>query len=125
MAEEAGGSRRQVYVRCNGRALRTSVDEVLDFFSACGKPLSVLNKYGEPPADGALHEVALVTFKKNKAVDKALALSGAELSGRIVVIGINTRPPRPRNGAQSSVRAFVGNLVSFALLLHIAQIQTL
>ena len=30
--------RRQVYLRCNGRALITTVAEVTDFFSPCGKP---------------------------------------------------------------------------------------
>lgn len=108
MAE--ANTKRQVYVRCNGRALRTTADEIADFFSSCGKPSIIANKHGEE-TQGDLHELVLVTFKKNKAVDKALALSGQQLSGRTVVVGLNTRPPRPRGEAQSSVRVFVGNLV--------------
>ena len=108
--EDTAGTKRQVYIRCHGRALKTTVDEVIEFFSACGKPVSVLNKFGEVPEDGSLHETVLVTFKKNKAVEKAIGQSGATLSGREVVIGLNTRPPKPKGGAQGSVRAFVGNL---------------
>ncbi|KAL1507042.1 hypothetical protein AB1Y20_007904 [Prymnesium parvum] len=109
-ASDESSSKRQVYLRCNGKALRTTVDEVVEFFSSCGKPVSVLNKYGEVPVDGELHELVLVSFKKNKAVEKAIAQSGGQLSGREVVIGLNTRPPKRRSGVLSSVRAFVGNL---------------
>ena len=102
--------RRQVYVRTNGRAMHTTVDELLQFFENVGKPVSVLNKHGLEPADGKVSEVALVTFKKDKAVEKALALSGQALGGREVVIGRNTRAPKPKSHAQGSVRVFVGNL---------------
>jgi hypothetical protein len=102
--------KRQVYLRCNGKALRTTVDEVVEFFAGCGKPTSVLNKYGEEPEGGVLHERVLVTFKKDKAAEKAVALSGQQLSSREIVIGINILPPRPKGGATGSVRAFVGNL---------------
>ena len=54
--EEATASKRQIYIRCNGRALKTTSSEVIEFFSACGKPTSILNKYGEPPGpDGIYH----------------------------------------------------------------------
>ena len=54
--------KRQVYMRCNGRPLRTSVDDVCSFFESCGKPLSILNKWGEVPEDGQLHERVLVVM---------------------------------------------------------------
>lgn len=75
-----------------------------------GKPLAVLNKWGEEPSDGAIYKTALVTFKKNKAVEKALALSGGMLGDRQVIVGLNTRPPPQRKQAVGSCRVFVGNL---------------
>jgi hypothetical protein len=33
-----------VYVRCNGRALRTTVEAITAFFESVGKPVAVLNK---------------------------------------------------------------------------------
>jgi hypothetical protein len=49
--EQAGGDaaaadapKRQVYVRCNGRALRTTVDTIITFFESVGKPVAILNK---------------------------------------------------------------------------------
>lgn len=45
-----------------------------------------------------------------QAFEKALALSGSQLSGRDVVIGQNTKPPKPRGAVQGSARVFVGNL---------------
>ena len=109
-ASSSDAPRRQVYVRANGKALRTTVAALEEFFSSCGKP-TVQNKWGEEPVGGNVHEVALVTFKKNKAVDKAIARSGDTLDGRQLVIGLNTKPPRPRTTeASASCRVFVGNL---------------
>ena len=99
---------KQVYVRSN--KLRTSVDELTAFFAAVGKPTSITNKFGEVPPDGLLREVALVTFRKNKAVQKAIGLSGGTVGGKSVVIGLNTRPPQARGQAAGSVRAYVGGL---------------
>ena len=98
-------------MRCNGKPLRTTAAEIVEFFASCGKPLSILNKFGEATSDtDEIKELALISFKKDKAAEKACALSGQSLSGREVVVGINTRPPRPRGAATSSVRVFVGNL---------------
>ena len=108
--QEEEASRKQVYLRCNGRALRTTVAQVVEFFQTAGKPTSVRNRYGEEPPNGDIYETAIVTFKKNKAVQKALALSGTELEGRAVIVGINNRPPHPRRAAQGSCRVYVGNL---------------
>jgi hypothetical protein len=113
MEEEAGPSNKQVYVQSvtgRSRKFQTTVDAVVAFFAECGKPKSVLNKWGEEPADGRLREVAFVAFKKNKAVEKALALSGNALGGVTVTIGINKEPPKTRGGVKSSARIFVGNL---------------
>ena len=57
---------------------------MLKFFedAAVGKPTSVLNKWGEEPKAGRLYDLALVTFKKHKAVQRAVGLSGAQLSER-------------------------------------------
>ena len=107
------GPRRQIYVRAKyGKPLQTTVADLLKFFedAAVGKPTSVLNKWGEEPKAGRLYDLALVTFKKHKAVQRAVGLSGAQLSEREVAIGINNRPPKPRGQASSSCRVFVGNL---------------
>ena len=56
------------------------------------------------------HLVAWQTFKKDKAVEKALAMTGQMLGGREIVIGINTKPPKAKGGATGSLRVFVGNL---------------
>ena len=67
MADEEGATKRQVYIRCNGKALKTTLPEVLQFFEAVGKPTSVLNKWGEEVEEGAdLRELVLVSFKKTK-----------------------------------------------------------
>ena len=88
---------KQVYVRSN--KLRTFVDEATAFFAgAVGKPTSITNKFGEVPPDGLLREVALVTFRKNKAVQKAIGLSGGTVGGKSVAIGLNTRLPQARAG---------------------------
>eukprot|EP00325_Prymnesiales_sp_UTEX-LB-985_P032178 CAMPEP_0174738586 /NCGR_PEP_ID=MMETSP1094-20130205/70219_1 /TAXON_ID=156173 /ORGANISM="Chrysochromulina brevifilum, Strain UTEX LB 985" /LENGTH=236 /DNA_ID=CAMNT_0015942031 /DNA_START=12 /DNA_END=722 /DNA_ORIENTATION=+ len=109
MADEA--KRRQVYVRCNGRPLQTTAAEIIDFFAEVGKPVEVLNKWGEPrEGSDVIQQVAYATFKKNKAVEKALKLTGSTLSGRQVVVGINTRAPQPKGVATGSARVFVGNL---------------
>ena len=87
---EDDGPRRQIYVRAKqGKPLQTSLDDLLKFFedAAVGKPTSVLNKWGEEPPDGRVYELALVTFKKNKAVQRALGLSGSYLSDREVATG--------------------------------------
>ena len=106
------GPRRQIYIRAAyGKPLLTSVEEVHKLFEDTGKPTSVLNKWGEEPGpDGRLHELVLVTFKKNKALQRAVGMIGATLSEREVKIGINTRPPKARGQAAGSCRAFVGNL---------------
>lgn len=109
-SETSGAAKRQVFVRCNGRALRTTVAALTSFFESCGKPTAILNKWGEEPVGGAIYEVALVTFKKNKACEKAIALSGGDLDGRPLVIGLNTKPPARRGVACGSCRVFVGNL---------------
>ena len=98
-SETSGAAKRQVFVRCNGRALRTTVAALTSFFESCGKPTAILNKWGEEPVGGAIYEVALVTFKKNKACEKAIALSGGDLDGRPLVIGLNTKPPARRGVA--------------------------
>jgi len=126
--DASGATKRQVFVRCNGRALRTTVEAVAAFFETVGKPVSILNKcvalahadcgvsacgarpwpccarqqgsrraadflletvplhlrWGEEPSDGTIYETALVTFKKNKACEKAVALSGGTLGDRQV-----------------------------------------
>jgi len=103
--------KRQVYIRAkSGKALRTDVSDINEFFASCGKPVAILNKHGEQPDAGQLYETALVSFKKDKAVEKACGLSGQQLSGREVIVGVNTRPPRPKGAATSSVRVFCGNL---------------
>lgn len=101
---------RQVYVTVKQKAQRwmTSTDALVSFFAACGKPSSVVNKYGE--ASERIKEVALVTFSKTKAVQKAIALSGTQLDGREVTIGLNTRAPKTRGQPCTSVRVFCGNL---------------
>ena len=84
---EDDGPRRQIYVRAKqGKPLQTSLDDLLKFFedAAVGKPTSVLNKWGEEPENGRIYELALVTFKKNKAVQRALGLSGSYLGDREV-----------------------------------------
>jgi hypothetical protein len=43
-----------------------------------------LLRWGEVPSDGQIYERALVTFKKNKAVEKAVGLSGGMIEGRQV-----------------------------------------
>jgi len=110
--EATDAPKRQVYVRCNGRPLRATVSEVIDFFAACGKPTAIMNKWGEEKEakDDLLQEVVLASFKKTKAFEKALSLTGSELAGRQVVIGVNTKPPRAKGGATGSARVFVGNL---------------
>lgn len=110
LAAEGEAPKRQVYVRCNGRALVTTVDEIVAFFGEVGKPTSILNKNGVAPADGKIATTALVTFKKDKAFEKALALSGQQLGGREVVVGKNMRNPKKASGPEGSVRVFVGNL---------------
>ena len=85
--EDDDGPRRQIYVRAKqGKPLQTSLDDLLKFFedAAVGKPTSVFNKWGEDPPDGKIYELALVTFKKNKAVQRALGLSGSYLRDREV-----------------------------------------
>ena len=109
-AEESGATKRQVFVRCNGKALRTTVEAVAAFFETVGKPVSIRNKWGEEPDDGSIYETALVTFKKNKAVEKAVALSGGTIGDRQVLVGINSRPPPVKKQACRSCRVFVGNL---------------
>lgn len=109
-SSESQAPRRQVYVRCNGRALATTVSEIVEFFADCGKPTSILNKNGDEPKDGKIFCMALVTFKKDKALDKGLALSGKQLSGREVIIGKNLRNPKKATGPLGSVRVFCGNL---------------
>ena len=109
--DDDDGPRRQVYIRAaSGKPLQSTVDEVLRLFEDTGKPTQVLNKWGEEPTDGKLHERVLVSFKKNKAVQRAVGLSGSWLSDREVVIGINTQPPKARGQACGSCRVFVGNL---------------
>ena len=105
---EDDGPRRQIYVRAKqGKPLQTSLDDLLKFFedAAVGKPTSVLNKWGEEPENGRIYELALVTFKKNKAVQRALGLSGSYLGDREVAAGTLSHPhipapsrrcPRPR-----------------------------
>ena len=97
----AGAQSKQVYVRSN--KLRTSVDELTAFFAAVGKPTSITNKFGEVPPDGLLREVALVTFRKNKAVQKAIGLSGGTVGGKSVVIGLNTRFDRKPSLVRTSL----------------------
>ncbi len=108
-----GPACRQVYVQDRAgrsRRFQTTVDEVTAFFATCGKPRSIVNKFGEEPADGRLREVAFVSFKKNKAVQKAIAMSGSTLAGHVVAVGLNSQPPKRRGAVQTSVRIFVGNL---------------
>jgi len=108
-----GPSNKQVYlqsVQGRSRKFQTTVDDVIAFFAECGKPKSVLNKFGEEPADGRLREVAFVSFKKNKAVEKAVAMSGKTLAGVTVTVGINKEVPKARGVVKSSARIFVGNL---------------
>ena len=49
----------------------------------------ICRRWGEEPSDGAIYKTALVTFKKNKAVEKALALSGGMLGDRQVRFGLS------------------------------------
>ena len=67
-----------------------------------GKPTSVLNKWGEEPEIGRIYELALVTFKKNKAVQRALGLSGSFLGDREVTAGTSSHPhvPAPSRDAR-------------------------
>ena len=95
---EDDGPRRQIYVRAKqGKPLQTSLDDLLKFFedAAVGKPTSVLNKWGEEPENGRIYELALVTFKKNKAVQRALGLSGSYLGDREVAAGTSSHPHVP------------------------------
>ena len=104
---EDDGPRRQIYIRAKqGKPLQTSLDDLLKFFedAAVGKPTSVLNKWGEEPPDGRIYELALVTFKKNKAVQRALGLSGSYLSDREVATGTSSHP-RPSRLAAAIVHA--------------------
>lgn len=110
--DEMSSTSKTLYVRAahKSRTWHTTSAELATFFEACGKPRAILNKWGEEPADGNLREIAFVSFKKNKALQKALAMSGQSLSDRALVIGINTRPLERKKQPTSSIRVFVGNL---------------
>lgn len=110
--ETTGGTSKTLYVRAaqKSRTWCTTTEEVAKFFESCGKPRAIVNKWGEESSDGKLREIAYVSFKKNKALQKALAMSGQKLSGRAVVIGVNTRTLERKKKPTSSVRIFVGNL---------------
>lgn len=107
--EDDDGPRRQIYVRAKqGKPLQISLDDLLKFFedAAVGKPTSVLNKWGEDPVDGRIYELALVTFKKNKAVQRALGLSGSYLGDREVASGTSSHPHITTPSADAHVHAY-------------------
>ena len=88
--------------------MQISLDDLLKFFedAAVGKPTSVLNKWGEDPVDGRIYELALVTFKKNKAVQRALGLSGSYLGDREVASGTSSHPHITTPSADAHVHAY-------------------
>ena len=110
---EDDGPRRQIYVRAKqGKPLQTTLDDLLKFFedAAVGKPTNVLNKWGEEPENGRIYELALVTFKKNKAVQRALGLSGSYLGDREVTAGTLSHPHAPAPSRRCPLHAVAHTL---------------
>ena len=100
---------RQVFIKCSGSGARlmTHVGAVEEFFSE--DAISVVNAWGETPADGKLQVVALVSFGDDAALERALARDGEVLDGQMVSIAKNAQPYRKRKRALGSVWVYVGN----------------
>jgi hypothetical protein len=55
-------------------------------------------------------ETVLCTFKKDKALKKALELNGTSYQNAVIRVGLNVEPLREAKRAEGSERVFVGNL---------------
>mmetsp|Transcript_10512 Transcript_10512/g.14320 ORF Transcript_10512/g.14320 Transcript_10512/m.14320 type:complete len:214 (+) Transcript_10512:78-719(+) len=83
--------------------------QIREFFESCGGITSMSNKQGK--VKGVYkREVVLCTFKKDKAVKKAIALNGTPFLERSIKIGSNTEPIHPPKQAEGSERVCVRNL---------------
>ena len=55
-------------------------------------------------------ETVLCTFKKDKALKKAIELNGTSFQDAVIRVGLNVEPVREAKRAEGSERIFVGNL---------------
>ena len=90
---------RQVFIKCSGSGARlmTHVGAVEEFFSE--DAISVVNAWGETPADGKLQVVALVSFGDDAALERALARDG-----EVPLCGVHVYYLRRRDGLVAGIR---------------------
>jgi len=84
-------------------------EQLREFFVSCGGVTSHYNKFGKVQK-AYNREPILCTFKKDKALQKALSMNGSEYQGRKIVVGLNVKPLATKQQAEGSERVFVGNL---------------
>eukprot|EP00854_Cymbomonas_tetramitiformis_P003429 gene3429-4309_t len=105
-SEEVRAPARQVYVSGIRKA---TAQELRDFFMSSGAVIEMTDRFGRSKNTYA-REVVYCTFKKDKAVQKAIAQSGQLLQGRALRIAMNTEQVKQQKQAEGSQRIFVGNL---------------